>query len=70
MKKMNERRENEIPKLLKADEVAETLNIGRSTVYQMLRRNEIPCIRIGRAVRVRQEDLESFIDQGVEEELF
>lgn len=54
-------------KLLKAQEVADLLQISRSMAYQMMRRGEMPTVRVGRAVRVRQQDLDTFIKKSVEE---
>ena len=51
-------------KLLKAKEVAEILQVSRSLAYQMIRRGEIPTIRVGSAVRVQHGDLEKFIEQS------
>jgi excisionase family DNA binding protein len=48
-------------RLLTADEVAEKLSIGLSTAYLLLRRGELPSVRIGRSVRVRPEDLRRFV---------
>jgi excisionase family DNA binding protein len=54
-------------KLLKAQEVANVLQISRSLAYQMMRRGEIPTIQVGRAVRVRRQDLDTFILKNVED---
>lgn len=51
-------------RLLKANEIAKILQISRSTAYQMMLRNDIPTVHIGKAVRVRQEDLDNFIHQA------
>jgi len=41
------------------------LKIGsRASVYRMLARGDIPCIRRGRSVRVRQVDLEAWLEAG------
>lgn len=60
---------NNIPlplnKLLTGEEVAEILNVSRSFAYRLMRRGDIPTIRMGRAVRVRIEDLELFITNMV-----
>lgn len=47
--------------LLKPAEVAETLRISVSKVYQMLAANELPAIRIGAAVRVPRSSLEAWV---------
>jgi len=54
---------NQLPRLLTARDVANILNIGQSTAYQLMNRDELPSIRIGRSVRVRPEDLEKFIEE-------
>ena len=54
--------EKTLPRLLIAQDVAAALNMGLSTVYQLVDRGELPSIRIGRSVRIRPEDLEKFIE--------
>jgi excisionase family DNA binding protein len=48
-------------RLLKPKEVADILQVSRSPAYQMLRRGEVPTVRVDTAVRVRPSDLEEFI---------
>jgi putative molybdopterin biosynthesis protein len=51
--------------LLTAEEVAHELRLGRSKVFEMLARGELPRVRIGRAVRIRRTDLERWVaEQG------
>jgi excisionase family DNA binding protein len=50
-------------RLLRAQEVAEILQVSKSFVYLLLERNEIPCVRLGRAVRVRHEAVMRYIEQ-------
>jgi excisionase family DNA binding protein len=52
-------------RLLKSDEVAETLQISRSMAYALMKRGDIPTVRIGTSVRVRPEDLEKYIQNNV-----
>lgn len=47
--------------LLKADEVAHVLNLGRSKVYEMMASGELPTLRIGRAVRVSSAELQQWV---------
>ena len=49
--------------LLKADEVARRLSLGRATVYLMMASGELPTLRRGRAVRVPARALEQWIEQ-------
>ena len=50
-------------KLLKASEVAELLNVSRAMSYHLMQSGQIPVVRINRSVRVRPDDLRSFIEQ-------
>jgi excisionase family DNA binding protein len=50
-------------RLLKSDEVAEILHVSRSFAYLLMKRGDIPTVRIGTAVRVRPEDLEKYIHE-------
>lgn len=54
-------------KILKAEEVAEILGTSASFVYALMRRGELPVVRLGRSVRVRPEDLEAFINNCVDQ---
>jgi excisionase family DNA binding protein len=54
--------EKTLSRLLNAQDVATALQMGLSTVYQLVERGELPSIRIGRSVRIRPEDLEKFIE--------
>ena len=51
--------------LLNGDQVAARLNISRSFAFQLMRRGDIPTVRIGRCVRVRPEDLERYIVENL-----
>lgn len=45
---------------LSAQEVADRLNISKNTVYEMIKRGELPSYRIGRKVRVDEADIEEY----------
>ena len=49
--------------LLKVSAVAETLGLSLSKVHEMLRSEEIPSLKIDKSRRVRQEDLDDFIEK-------
>ena len=55
----------QIDRLLTAGDVASRLNISKAKAYQLLQRGEIPCIRMGRTIRVRPAELEAYILQNV-----
>jgi excisionase family DNA binding protein len=52
--------------LLKPAEAAEMLGLGRSKTYQMMKAGEIPCVRIGKSVRVPVAGLREWIRTRVE----
>jgi excisionase family DNA binding protein len=58
----NLKREPSIGKLLNANEVAELLNVSRSFAYTLMQSGQLLTVQLGRAVRVRPEDLEKFIE--------
>ena len=47
--------------LLRPNEVQAILRIGRSKLYEMIAREELPVVRIGRAVRIPRRELERWI---------
>ena len=53
------------PLLLRTDEVASLLGIGRTKVFELLSSGELPAIRIGRSVRISREHLEAWIDEAL-----
>ncbi len=51
---------HETPLLLRAEEAARLLSVGRSTVFKLLASGKLPTVKIGRAVRVRRVDVEAW----------
>jgi len=54
---------------LTPDEVAAILNITKQTVYDMIKRNELPAYRIGRKLRIDPRDVDLYRSQGKNFEL-
>jgi excisionase family DNA binding protein len=54
---------------MKAVEVAQRLDISKAMAFQLMQRGQIPTIRVGQAIRVRQQDLEEFIRSQVKLDL-
>ena len=52
--------------LLRAAEAANLLNVSKSKVYQMIKNGIIPCVKFGRSVRIRKQDLKEFIEKQIE----
>lgn len=55
------------PRLLRVDDVADRLAISRSMAWKLVSSGEMRSVRIGRAVRVRPSDLESYITDPARE---
>lgn len=47
--------------LITAAEVAVVLALPKSTVYELARRGELPCARLGRTVRFLRDDVEAVL---------
>ncbi len=45
-------------------EVAEILKISKYTVYEMVKRGELPAYRVGKKIRVDSHDLQEYINKG------
>lgn len=53
-------------KLLTAAEAAERLAVSPVTVRRWLHRGHIPSVKLGRTLRVREEDVEALVRFGLE----
>ena len=56
---------SEIPEdrlLLKVDEVAQALSLGRSQTYELIQKGVIPAIRIGHSIRVNVTALREWVE--------
>jgi excisionase family DNA binding protein len=47
--------------LMRAEEVARTLGLSRSKIYQMMSGGALPTVRVGRAVRVPKAALRDWV---------
>jgi excisionase family DNA binding protein len=54
-------------RLLRPAEIAEILQVSRAITYSLLKKGEIPAVRIGSLVRVRRVDLEKYINDKAHE---
>lgn len=48
--------------LLNVDEICEKLKLGKQTVYNMIRKNEIKSVKIGKQIYVKEADFNSYIE--------
>ena len=59
---------NEEKKLYTIKEVSELVGISETEIIRMVMLRKLPAIRIGKAIRVKEEDLEGFIDSFIGDE--
>ncbi len=52
----------ELPDFLTVEETRTYLMLGRSTLYDLLRRKELTCVRFGRVIRIPRTALEKYAD--------
>jgi len=50
-------------KLLTTEEVAEMLQMHNESVRRKCRLGELPCVKVGRGWRIKEEDLHRWIDE-------
>lgn len=50
--------------ILTAVEAAEILKVKKNTVYDMIKRGDLPATKLGKQLRIRQADLEEYIRHG------
>ena len=51
------------PDVLTVQQTAELLSVCKNTIYKLIRDNELPCRRIGSAIRIRKNDVIGFVRQ-------
>lgn len=54
----------ENPKLLKVHDLARWLQVSEARVYELVRQNLIPAVRVGRQVRFEAGQVEAWIGRG------
>ena len=52
----------DIPMILRVEDLMPILCIGRNTAYELIRSGQIRSVRIGRQIRVPREALREFLD--------
>lgn len=53
---------HDLPLALSVPQVAELLNIGRNTVYELVRSHQLRSVRIGRQIRIPRSALEDYLN--------
>ncbi len=52
-------------KLLTVAQTAEALTLSRVYVYRIIRAGKLQAVRFGKALRIRPEDLEAFVQENL-----
>lgn len=60
---------NEEKKLYTIKEVSELVGISESEIIRMIMIRKLPAIRVGRAIRIKEDDLEIFLNGFLSEEV-
>jgi excisionase family DNA binding protein len=50
--------------MLTIKEVAQYLHVVPLTVYRMIDRGDLPAVKVGRVWRIRQQDLQAYLDRS------
>lgn len=51
-------------RLLTVAEVADSLRVSNMTVYRLIKRGQLGAIRVGKNYRIRQRDLDAYLNAG------
>ena len=51
------------PDVLTVQQTAELLSVCKNTIYKLIREDELPCRRIGSAIRIRKTDVIGYMRQ-------
>jgi len=55
------------PDLLTVPEAAQLLRISRNLAYELVAQHQLPCVRLGRTIRIPRDSLEQWIRERAEE---
>lgn len=59
---LDEKKDNELPDLLRADDIAKYLNVSKRVAYEYMERTDFPLIRFGRSKRTTKQDFIEWIN--------
>ena len=60
--RMNYFNVEDIPLVLRVEDLSRALGIGRNTAYELVRSGQIRSIRIGRQLRIPRDELQRFLN--------
>ena len=67
VKSLKEGTQNNISRLLSFEETMKILGVAKTTLYGLVSKQEIPCVRIDRHIRFEQKNIEKFIQEKKKE---
>jgi len=50
-----------LPRLFTLDEIAERLNVSKTTIYRLVERRQLPFYKVGRSLRFAEEDMIAYL---------
>lgn len=56
-------RKGEVMRLLTVKDIAKSLSFSEMTVWRLIHEGGLPAIQIGKSLRVKEEDLESWVEK-------
>lgn len=56
-------RQHSRARFLTVAEVAELLRVSTMTVYRLIKSGELPAARIGKSYRVREDDIDAYLEE-------
>ena len=60
---MTQQLDNTSTRFMTVGEVAAILRVSTMTVYRLINAGQLPAVRIGRSFRVREEELDRYLDE-------
>jgi len=54
----------DLDRYLKPSKIAESLNVSRAVVHELLNKGEIPSIRIGKMRRIKERDFQAYLERS------
>lgn len=67
LKNINKTETTNASELMTVEEVCTKLSLGKQTVYNLIRKNEIKSLKIGKKVYVKKSDLNNYINSKYQE---
>ena len=55
---------DELPLALKVEDLMPILGIGRNTAYELVRSQQIRCVRVGRKIRIPKDAVMEYLASG------